>query len=189
MGWFIYSYTVYFTLHKLLAILRGEIMWSSFQTIYYFLFSDMEMLAISWTKQKPEVPDTQNNRMWESSMDTIIRARTLPLDWPMSEYYTYNLQAVWREPRYSTSGSQPGALWWARGWDGWLDGRFKQEGIYVNLWLIHVCVQQKPTQCCKEIILQLKISLKKGIPSSFDSVSSSGKWTWTYSGMASLKIE
>ena len=47
MGWFIYSYTVYFTLHKLLAILRGEIMWSSFQTIYYFLFSDMEMLAIS----------------------------------------------------------------------------------------------------------------------------------------------
>ena len=29
------------------------------------------------------------------------------------------------------------------------------------LWLIHVDVWQKPTQCCKEIILQLKISSLK----------------------------
>lgn len=47
MGWFIYSRTVYFTLHKLSAILRGETMWSSFQKVYYFLFGGMEMLAIS----------------------------------------------------------------------------------------------------------------------------------------------
>ena len=30
------------------------------------------------------------------------------------------------------------------------------EGTYVYLWLIHVDVQQKPTQHCKAIILQLK---------------------------------
>ena len=34
--------------------------------------------------------------------------------------------------------------------------RFKREGTYVYLWLIHVDVWQKPTQFCKEIILQLK---------------------------------
>ena len=38
--------------------------------------------------------------------------------------------------------------------------RFKREGTYVYLWLIHVDVWQKPTQFCKAIILQLKINLK-----------------------------
>ena len=32
----------------------------------------------------------------------------------------------------------------------------KREGAHVYLWLIHVNVQQKPTQYCKAIILQLK---------------------------------
>ena len=35
-------------------------------------------------------------------------------------------------------------------------GRFKREGIYVYLWLIHVNVWQKPTQFFKAIILQFK---------------------------------
>ena len=35
-------------------------------------------------------------------------------------------------------------------------GRFKREGMYVNLWLIHVDVWQKSSHC-KIIILQLKI--------------------------------
>ena len=39
--------------------------------------------------------------------------------------------------------------------------RFKREGTYVYLWLIHVDVWQKPTQHCKTIILQLKIKKKK----------------------------
>ena len=30
-------------------------------------------------------------------------------------------------------------------------GRFKREGTYVYLWLIHVDVWQKPTQHCKEV--------------------------------------
>ena len=44
------------------------------------------------------------------------------------------------------------------GWE--VGGRFKREGTYVYLWLIHVDAQQKPTKYCKAIILQLKI-LKK----------------------------
>ena len=37
-------------------------------------------------------------------------------------------------------------------------GRFKSEGTYVYLWLIHTVVGQKPTEHCKAIILQLKIN-------------------------------
>ena len=39
--------------------------------------------------------------------------------------------------------------------------RFKREGTYVYLWLIHVVVWEKPTQYCKAIMLQLKINLKR----------------------------
>ena len=35
-------------------------------------------------------------------------------------------------------------------------GRFKTEGTYVYLWLVHVNVWQKPTQFFKAIILQFK---------------------------------
>ena len=41
------------------------------------------------------------------------------------------------------------------GWD--MGRRFKGEGTYVQLWLINVDVWQKAAQCCKTIILQLKI--------------------------------
>ena len=37
-------------------------------------------------------------------------------------------------------------------------GRFKREGTYVYLWLIHADVWQKPTQFCKTIILKIKIN-------------------------------
>ena len=37
-----------------------------------------------------------------------------------------------------------------------MGGQFKGEGTYVDLWLIHVDVWQKPTKFCKAIILQLK---------------------------------
>ena len=49
--------------------------------------------------------------------------------------------------------------WGEVGWDGMgreVEGRFKREGTYVYLWLIHADVWQKPTQYCKAIILQLK---------------------------------
>ena len=45
------------------------------------------------------------------------------------------------------------------GWE--VGGRFKTEGIYVYLWLIHVDVWQKSTQYCKAIILLFKINFLK----------------------------
>ena len=48
--------------------------------------------------------------------------------------------------------------------EGWeVRGRFKREGTYVYLWLIHVDIWQKPTRYCKATTLQLKINkcLKK----------------------------
>ena len=42
-----------------------------------------------------------------------------------------------------------------RRWEA--EGRFKREGTYVSLWLIHADVWQRPTQCYKAIIIQLKI--------------------------------
>ena len=41
--------------------------------------------------------------------------------------------------------------------------RFKREGIYVYLWVIHVEVWQKTSKLCKAIILQLKNILKKEV--------------------------
>ena len=38
-----------------------------------------------------------------------------------------------------------------------MGGSFKSQGTYTYLWLTPVDVWQKPTQCCKAIILQLKI--------------------------------
>ena len=54
-------------------------------------------------------------------------------------------------------GAQVGALWWPEGWVG---GRLNREWIHLYLWLIHVVVQQKLMQHCKEIILQIKINFK-----------------------------
>ena len=39
--------------------------------------------------------------------------------------------------------------------------RFKREGTYVYLWLIHVDIWQKTTKFCKEIILKKYIFSKK----------------------------
>ena len=41
-------------------------------------------------------------------------------------------------------------------WAGAVGGRLKREGIYVYIELIHITEQQKLTQYCKAIILQLK---------------------------------
>ena len=57
--------------------------------------------------------------------------------------------------------TQTGALINLERWDGKGDGigkemgwKFKREGMYVQLWLVHVEVRQKTTKFCKAIILQ-----------------------------------
>ena len=48
------------------------------------------------------------------------------------------------------------------GWDGEMGWRLKSKGnIYVCLQLITIVLQQKPTQHCKAIILQLKKNFNK----------------------------
>ena len=42
-----------------------------------------------------------------------------------------------------------------------MGGRFKREGTYASLWLIHVDVWQKLTQYCKAIIFQLNTNENK----------------------------
>ena len=42
-----------------------------------------------------------------------------------------------------------------------MGGRFKREGTYIYLGLIHIVVRQKPTPHYKIIILQLNIKRKK----------------------------
>ena len=59
-----------------------------------------------------------------------------------------------------------------------MGGRFKREGIYVYLWLIHVEVWQKTTKVCKAIILQLKNKLLKKIFKSSDFLLLSSSWWW-----------
>ena len=46
-----------------------------------------------------------------------------------------------------------------------LGGRFRREGTYILLWLIHGDIWQKPTQYCIAIILQLKMNtfLKRNV--------------------------
>jgi len=42
------------------------------------------------------------------------------------------------------------------GWE--VGGRFKREGTYVYLLVIHADIWQKTMQCCEAIILQLKLN-------------------------------
>ena len=64
------------------------------------------------------------------------------------------------------------------GWE--VEGRFKREGIYVCLRLIHAEVWQKPTQYCKAIILQLKIdTFLKRKQRTYAKISGDQKGTYT----------
>ena len=53
--------------------------------------------------------------------------------------------------KQNTSGKVKKEIEWGGKWDGCLRGK----GTEVYLWLIHVAVWKKPTQCCKAIIFQL----------------------------------
>ena len=55
---------------------------------------------------------------------------------------------------YDSGNSNCGSVITQRGWMEWeVGGKFKREGTYVYLWLIHVDVWQKPIQYCKAVVL------------------------------------
>ena len=65
-----------------------------------------------------------------------------------------------------SQGTQIGALYQPRGVGGVgreVGGKFKREGRYVHLWVIHVDVWYKRTKFCKAIILQFKNKLRKSL--------------------------
>ena len=73
---------------------------------------------------------------------------------------------------YDSGNSNQGLCINLEGWDGEggvmgreVGGRFKRDGSYVYLWLIHVELLQKTTEFYKAIILQLnnKLLLKKKV--------------------------
>ena len=60
---------------------------------------------------------------------------------------------------YDSGSSNQSSVTTQRDGNGWeKGGRFKRQGIYVYLWLIHADIWQKLTQYCKAIILWLKIN-------------------------------
>ena len=77
----------------------------------------------------------------ESNMEIYIMIGKIDRQWEFAVYL--------REPKQRVS-IYMGRMEWEMG------ERFKNEGIYVHLWLIHVEVWQKTTKFCKAIILQLK---------------------------------
>jgi len=82
----------------------------------------------------------------ESNMETYNTMCKIDSQWEF---------AVWlRELKQGLCNN----LWCGMGRE--MGGRFKREGTYVYLWLIHVDIWQKATKFCKAIILQLKNKLK-----------------------------
>ena len=58
---------------------------------------------------------------------------------------------------YDSGNSNWGSVTdWSGGMGRETGVRFKKEGTYAYLWLIHIDVWQKETQFCKIIILQFK---------------------------------
>ena len=95
--------------------------------------------------------DTVGERKGGMNGESSIETHTSP----------YAKQKANRSLSHITQGAQ---IWCSvitqRGGMGWdVGGRFKKEGTYVYLWLIHGDVWQKPTQYCKAIILQLKTKI------------------------------
>ena len=75
---------------------------------------------------------------------------------PQNPRSLLSLPAVWG----TEEDDCPHAIKWAliKNWPHWDEGKrgVRREGTRVYLWLIHDGVWQKPSQCCKVIILQLK---------------------------------
>ena len=98
----------------------------------------------AWRKDMGE--GEERVRCMESNLETYITVCKTDSQWEF---------AVWRREL------KQGLCINLEGWDGeGVGGRFKREGTYVYLWLIHVDVWQKTTKFYKAIILPLKINKK-----------------------------
>ena len=85
-------------------------------------------------------------REWQGNMNITMRKVTASGD------FSYD----------SGNSNQCPVSTWRGGVEWEVRQRFKTEGMYVSLCLIHVDRWQKPTQYCKEIILQFKRKKRSG---------------------------
>ena len=118
--------------------------------------------------------------IWKNGTDEPIYRPGIKMQMKRTDLWTQRGRRGWNEVREehwhacttmceqlmwsccTTQGAQLHALWWPRR-AGWVvsEREVRREGIYVYLQLSHVVVQQKSTQHCKAIILQLKIKKRK----------------------------
>ena len=65
---------------------------------------------------------------------------------------------------------------WGTLFKGWeVGGRFKRQGTYVYLLVVHVDVRQEPSQYCKAITFQLKKNKSKHLFKSFSGMQQLGE--------------
>ena len=97
-----------------------------------------------WPQEKVRKPDSSLiKRFCLSNLETYITMCKIVSQWEFP---------VW------TQRAQTGALYQPKGggMGRVMGGKFKREGTYVYLWLIHGDIWQKTTKFCRAIILQLK---------------------------------
>ena len=99
---------------------------------------------------------TQRTDLWTQGLGRREKAKCMErVTWKLT--LPYIKQIVNRNLLYGSGNSNRGSVTIQRGGMGWEMGRrFRREGTYVYLWLIHADIWQKPTKFCKEIILPLK---------------------------------
>ena len=119
--------------------------------------TDEPICYLQGSKGDADIEKRHADTVWEGegemNLENSMETYTLP----------YTKQTASGNLLYDTGSSNQGSVTTQRGGMGWeVGGRFKREGTYVYLWLIHVAIWKKLTQYCKAIILQLKINkLKK----------------------------
>ena len=118
-------------------------------------FTSLTRTPALWPNYLPKVPDPNTITVVRGGI-SIYKFRGGGTNIESITYYGFSLAFTeyFLLNRLNMCGNR-------EGWAGGLQRRFRSEGMYVYVWLIHVVVQQKPIQYCKTIILQFKIKKRR----------------------------
>jgi len=113
---------------------------------------------------------SNRNADTETRLGDTVREREGGMNWKSNVKTNFTLpyvkQIASRNLLYDKGSSNPVLCDKLEKWDGG-GGRFKREGTYIYLWLIHIDVWQKAAQYYKAIILQLKANKQQKKPCPF----------------------